>query len=458
MAKPADHVTFDSITDNPNIGDERNFVGIREAGSQNLWYDTMNVQAGKEYIVRMYVHNNAAANLKLVAKDVTAKVYLPTNTAKSLQVNGFIDSSNAKPTEVYDHAIFTSSQDFNLAYIKDSLIFENNVKTFSLPESIFTSTGAKLGYTSMDGNIPGCIQYAGYVSFKVKPQFAPTNTFSVSKQVSKHGANQWSESYKAQPGETVDYLIEYKNTGQTTQSDVVMRDKLPTDQTYVNGSTILYNASNRNGKQVSDNIANGTGINIGSYTAGSNAKMIFSAKVADQDKLPCGESKEINSANVNISGVSISDTAEVIVNKECKPIQPVFTCDSLSAKLISGTEYEFTGKATALNGAKIKNYMFDFGDKSNKTTIDSIVNHTYAEAEATYTAKLTVAFDVDGTEKTATSDACQVTIKAGHPPVTPPTTPSELPTTGAAADISAFLGLGSLITSIGYYRASRRRS
>jgi hypothetical protein len=73
MAHPADHITFDSITDNPNIGDERNFVGARDESNSNVWYDSIKVQEGHEYLVRMYVHNNAASNLNLVAQNVTAK-------------------------------------------------------------------------------------------------------------------------------------------------------------------------------------------------------------------------------------------------------------------------------------------------------------------------------------------------------------------------------------------------
>ena len=126
MAVPADHVTFNSITDNPNIGDERNFVGIREAGTNNQWTDNMTVENGKSYSVRMYVHNNAASNLNLVAQDVTAKFNLPTTTGKSIQVDGFIDSSNASPTEVFDSATFTNSSDFNLSYVSGSLKYENN--------------------------------------------------------------------------------------------------------------------------------------------------------------------------------------------------------------------------------------------------------------------------------------------------------------------------------------------
>lgn len=355
IEKPADHVTFNSITNDPNIGDERNFVGIRETGTTSKWSDDMTVQNGKEYTVRMYVHNNAAENLKLVAEGVTAKFNLPTTTGKSIRVDGFLDSSNASPTEVYDDATFKSDTDFNLSYVSGSLIYENNVSTFTLPESIFTSKGASLGYTKMDGKIPGCFQYAGYVSFTVKPQFAPTSKFTMSKMVSKHGDNKWVESYAAQPGETVDYLVEYKNTGDAQQDDVTIRDTLPAGITYVNGSTVYGNALHTAGIKASDNIANGVGINVGDYSAGANAWSIFSAKVPSVDQINCGINTLVNTAKVTTGGGSIEDTANVTVTKTCKE------------------------------------------------------------------------------------------------------TPPELPHTGAGEDIAAFLGIGALVTSFGYYRASRRK-
>lgn len=371
---PADHVTFNSIVNNPNIGDERNFVGIRETGTNTTWTDNMTVQAGKNYTVRMYVHNNAADNLNLVAQNVTAKFNLPTTTGKSIRVDGFLNSSNATPTEVYDDATFSSSSDFNLAYVSGSLKYENNyfgANGVALPESIFTSTGALLGYDKLDGKIPGCFQYAGYVTFTVKPQFAPTSKFTMSKMVSKHGANKWVESYAAQPGEVVDYLIQYKNVGETTQTDVTFRDTLPAGETYVTGSTVYGNTVYPNGTKASDNIANGTGINVGSYAPGANAWVIFSAKVAANDQLPaCGNNKLVNTAKVTTGGGSISDTADVTVSKTCK------------------------------------------------------VNE------------------------------CKPGIPVGDVRCTE--TPPELPHTGTGANIATFLGLGALVTSIGYYRASRR--
>ena len=558
MANPADHVTFNSITDNPNIGDERNFVGIRETGTSNLWSDDMTVQNGKEYTVRMYVHNNAAANLNLVAHNVNAKFNLPTTTGKSIQVNGFLNSSNSSPAEVYDHAIFSSTQDFNLAYVSGSLKYENNVSTFNLPESIFTSSGASLGYSSMNGNIPGCIQYAGYVSFTVKPQFAPTSSFTMSKMVSKHGANSWVKNYTATPGETVDYLIQYRNTGGTQQDGVTFRDTLPSGQTYVMGSTIYGNALHPSGTPASDNIANGTGINVGSYLPNGNAWSIFSATVASNAQLPtCGANTQINSAKVSTGGYSLDDTATVVVNKDCpptpvytcdaltatlvsgnqykfsgqatatggativgylynfgdgtsrsvtepmevthtypdvsatytarlsvtfrvdgtfrtvtsnactaqitivRPPTPVYTCDALTAELISGNQYRFNGRATAAGGATIENYTFDFGDGVTKTiTSPNDVLHTYANTGATYTAKLNVTFRINNEFQTTTSNACTVKITVSQPPVPPvvPVTPAELPKTGIGENFISLLGLGALVTSTGYYSASRRRT
>lgn len=379
MEVPAGHVTFNSITNNPNIGDERNFVGIREKNIPNVWFDKMNVEKGKEYVVRMYVHNNAAENLNLVAENVTASFNLPTETAKSIQVNGFINSTNATPTEVYDHATFTSNEIFNLAYIDGSLLYENNSVGknggVALSESIFTSTGVKLGYDKLDGKIQGCIQYSGYVSFRVKPQFVASSDYIVSKKVSKHDAFKFVESYTAKPGEIVDFLIDYENTGEIQHNDVIIRDVLPAGMTYIIGSTTYGNANFPEGVKAVDDITNTTGvtgINVGSYAPGANAWVVFSARVVDNDDLgTCGKNTLTNIVRISTDGQTKQDTANVTVEKHCKPDVPPVT-----------------------------------------------------------------------------------------PPVTPPTVKpvEKLPVTGTGDNITAFLGFGSLVTSLGYYLKSRRGS
>ena len=159
------------------VGDERYFVSASPYtgnASQNKWTDSTLVENGKEYVVRMYVHNNAAANLKLTAKDVKAYVVLPTTTGTEITVSGKITSSNADPVSVWDETTFKSKngEKFNLAYVDGTAKYYNNAGTFNLTTSVFTNKGTLLGYEKMDGNIPGCIQYSGYLTFHVKAQFA----------------------------------------------------------------------------------------------------------------------------------------------------------------------------------------------------------------------------------------------------------------------------------------------
>ena len=322
IENPADHVTFNSITNNPNIGDERNFVGIRESGTNTTWTDNMNVQKGKEYTVRVYVHNNAAANLNKVAENVTAKVNLPTTTAKSIQVDGLISSTNASPTQVWDQANFKSAEDFNLAYVAGSLKFENNAfgaAGTAIPESVFTNSGAKLGYDKLDGKIPGCFQYAGYLTFKVKPQFAPKPDFTMSKQVRKVGTTTWTKNVAVNPGDDVEYLITYSNTGEVKQDNVIVKDVLPKNVAYVPGTTKLKNMLNPSGKTVSDNVTK-DGINISNYEPKSTAYVWFTAKVGSKTELTCGTNTLVNTGVVQTGYGTKEDTANVVVNNgECKP-------------------------------------------------------------------------------------------------------------------------------------------
>jgi hypothetical protein len=107
------------------------------------------------------------------------------------------------------------------------------------------------------------------------------------------------------------------------------------------------------------------------------------------------------------------------------PPEPIYTCNDLTAKLVSGNEYKFSGKATAKNGASITGYEFNFGDNTEKTTSNpNDVLHTYKDKGATYTAKLSVKFDVKGEAKSVTSNACKVQITVSQTPTPTPPTPT----------------------------------
>lgn len=343
--EPADHVAFNSIVDAKNGIDERNFVVIKDAANtaEGGWQDEINVQPGKEYLVRMEVHNNAADNLKLTAENTRVKAHVPATTGKSVQIDGFVTTDNwgakkgtaGKYGEVWDQVVLKSGngQDFNLAYVADSAIMYNNhygQTGVKLANSIVEQAGAPVGYDELDGKIPGCFQYKAYVTFKVKPQFAGTNDFTVKKEVRKNGDadKTWKKSVAVKPGDTVDYRINYENTGTTLQDNVHVRDYLPAGMTYVAGSTKIANPTNPQYVATSDGITSGDGINIGGYPAGSNAYLLFSAKVGSAQDLKCGPNTLKNVARVTADGGYKEDEATVTVEGgECQP-EKVKACNT----------------------------------------------------------------------------------------------------------------------------------
>lgn len=328
MQSPADHVTFNSITNATNYGDERNFVTISQDGKS--WGDDITVANGQEYYVRIYVHNNAASNLNLVAQNVMARLAVPTQTANRIQVDGYVNSTNASPTSVWDQAVFhgANNASFKLDYVANSAYYKNAKGQFNLGDGIVGS-GAKLGYDKMDGNIPGCFEYSGAVFLKVK---AKTTDFNISKTVRKADTGSFTENATVNPGEKVDFQLYLKNTGGLNQTTVSIKDILPTGLTYVPDTTYVRDSQGL--RKVNDGITAG-GMTMGSYLPNGDVYVKFTAKVAANEALTvCGPNTLVNkmSATTAESGTK-TDTATVTVNKTCTPPEKVKACNLKTFKI-----------------------------------------------------------------------------------------------------------------------------
>lgn len=489
IEQPADHITFNSITNNPNFGDERNFVTVREKGA-GTWEDSKSVQPGKEYEVSIYVHNNASANLNLVAQNALAKATVPTTTGKSIDIQGFVNASNATPNEVYDHATLTSDQDFNLAYVNGSARYYNNVfgkygagAGTQLPDSIVTSTGAKLGYDKLDGNIPGCFQYAGVVVFTVKPQFAPGN-FTMQKTVKVAGTTGWKESVDVAPGTKIRYKLEFKNTGATKLNNVVIKDMLPKNISFVPGTVSIYNASNPNGALVKDgDKLVTTGISVGSYTGGgSNAIVNFDAIVAKADALACGVNKLHNIASATPeANTPKEDGADVTVTKECEQPKPVEACnlDTKKIETVDGSKIDnihYTKDLTKcaetpapkeITVCRLENKKYpvviketEF-DKTKYSTNPEDCKAPVETPKCEVPGKENLPVDSPDCTETPKTPMCTVPGKENMPADSKDCKPApaevtELPHTGIADGIFSLIGLGSLVGVTTAYIASRR--
>ena len=180
-SNPADHVCFNSMTDNPEIGNEANFVRVRKVGGQDKYDDNVIVEPGEEYEVFVYYHNNASAVLndgdhRGVAQNVRLKMnYISPiiTTGAAAIIRGTISASNALPKEVWDTAYLHANEDVGLHFIPNSTVLHN---TGSLNGSILNDDalfgkdgGTFIGYTkNYWGVIPGCNEFAGYVTFRLK--------------------------------------------------------------------------------------------------------------------------------------------------------------------------------------------------------------------------------------------------------------------------------------------------
>ena len=378
LEKPATYVTFNSITNNnKEVGDERYFVSASPytgQASQNVWTDRTEVENGKEYVVRMYVHNNMASKLpNNVAKDVKAYVILPTTTGTEITISGKISSSNANPTTVWDetHLKSKNGEKFNLAFKKGSAQYTNKAGTFKISDDVLTSKGALLGYDKMDGKIPGCIEYSGYLTFIVTAQFASKPDLGIQKEVKLLGTDTWSETVNAKAGDTVRYRIHVKNIGNTQIDNVRVRDILPTGLTYVKGSTTLANTNYPKGVTISDKIITDDGINIGSYSPNGDAWIYFNATVdkAVGDKCSKSTLRNVAQTTAGSSTGTKEDTADVTVDG--KTCNEGFTID----KKVKNAAGEYVENAD-LKAGDTAHYRIEFKNTGGSTLKNVVIKDT----------------------------------------------------------------------------------
>lgn len=322
-----DHVTFNSFTGVGNgVGDERDFFRGVQVGRDSVWSDPVNnVTQGAEVEGKIYIHNNADATLNDqsgnpgVAKNVTVKVALPTGSAQTQDATAYISADNAQPKQIFDTLTMTGANNgfFELAYVPGSAQLHKDGATTALSDNLVT-TGVNIG------DQKGCFSFVQEVTFKMKVNMP---RYTISKQVTTPGSTDWKETMTANPGDTVSWLVTFKNTGETELKSVKIVDEVPANLTVVPGTVKLVNGNYPNGYVYPDSAiqANGRQVNvdIGNYKPGILAYVTFRTKIADANALECGANNIVNKAFSTPQGYgAIWDTASVTVNKTCVNTPP----------------------------------------------------------------------------------------------------------------------------------------
>lgn len=167
-------LTFNSTSDNVNLGDERNFVAVKPDSNKQAggWLDSVEAQNNQVYLIRVYARLDGPQAHE--AKGTNLSVNLPTCTAHRVGVSATLSSLDAFPGQVWDGASFWSRRDFNLALVPDSgRLYSNAHPTPGLAFSVndlVTSKGILLGSKALDGIFEPGYEHDVYVTFLVRAQ------------------------------------------------------------------------------------------------------------------------------------------------------------------------------------------------------------------------------------------------------------------------------------------------
>lgn len=313
---PAPYATFNSITNNPQLGDERNFVRVREVVDGNSFGDEVTVEPGKTYEVYIYYHNNADAHevgktAIGIADNVKMKSSFPATVkgGERATVTGTITADDTDPLSVWDGAYLNPTQDLYLRYVPGTATIHNGGTLNGQPigPDYLFGDGATLGYNKFSGILPGCNEYAGFVTYQI---FADAPGFDISKSVV-------GDSTTVDPGDVVTFKVRYDNTGTMNQANVVIKDVLPELLQYVPGSSKLYNNNNPDGIAVNDDIITDNGMNIGNYAGGTGwAEVTYQVLVKEESK--CGD-VITNDAIVSTSDGNKHANLSLTVKGDCTP-------------------------------------------------------------------------------------------------------------------------------------------
>lgn len=322
---------FNSYINNPNYGDERNFVTALPVGANihGAWNSNeLTVEDGKEYTIRAYIHNDNPNDTNAIAKNVRVAFNIPVGSSTAIEVGGYINSDNANATQVFDNVILKSNNDraFHIEYVSGSAMVyaKDDLNGSPLPDDVVTKA-ASAGGASI-GDIAGCFKHTKIVTIKVKVSY---DNFTVDKTMRLAGTNDdFVEDLDVKVGDKVEFKIHYKNiilqsgnaaTNEANiQKNVMIRDILPNNMVYVPNTTRLYNATYQNGTLVTpDGDLFTNAINIGSYGPQSNGYVFFVAEVVDKS-LECGDNALVNWAQATVGNEVHQDRAIAHTTKVCE--------------------------------------------------------------------------------------------------------------------------------------------
>jgi len=315
---------------------------LRGAKSSDAgWTDPVSASIGSRVAVLFYYHNGIVGS---TAHHTKLRVDLPMEQSNQLVLNSFLWSQETQyitNTVVNGSIVGRSGLTINLPtsgrveYVAGSTKwFPNGTQTGTpVPDGIVSASGLDIG------DINGCWQYAGYVSFLV--DIKGEAKLVMDKKVAHPSDATWQDEIMAWNGEEVVYHLGIRNEGDIDATSVTVKDQLPSYMSYVSNTTKLFTKDYPNGTPLSDTIFS-TGVSLPPIGPGQDNVIYITYRTKIASAIPsniCGALALNNVAKVYMAGVEQDmDQAKVTVRCQERKL-------SIEKKVKSGTSWVDTNQA-----------------------------------------------------------------------------------------------------------------
>jgi len=293
----------------------------------------------------------------------------------------------------------------------------------------------------------------------------------INKTVAVKGTNTYTKDVTVKAGTRVIYKIDVTSNGTESANNVIVKDVLPANVTFVPG-TLTRGATTTTSAQAAA-FFSAAGVNIGSVAVGQTITFRFEAVIGEASTaMSCAKQVLTNTGTVAATEVPATNSTAV-VNKECMPVttQVPPVCNSFDIKAGDNRTITVTKFEQTANDAKFVNAVINWDvNKTNDsspaiTDVNKVVGqtHQYA-ADGTYLVGVTITYTLNGKTITSNGPECQkqVTFTTKTPPVVTSTTPATpvkpvaLVAAGPASTIATFVAVAA-VAGGAYYWSLRRR-
>jgi len=238
-----------------------------------VWGFPVSADAGDLLTFYVYYHNSTNNS---TAANTTLRVAMPSGQSTYQNVVAYLwadNATNATTANPFNQTLpvnLTSSQ--TLQYVAGSARwFPNQADWRTAAATAFPNNqnGDQLFSSGINvGNVQGCWEYSSAIVFQARVGNQQTNTETRSLSIDKtvrnttSGQGSYADFINASNNDRLMWQIRIQNTGNTTLNNVFVYDTLPSNLSYVSGSTRV------EGAYTADGVTSG-GINIGSLSTGT---------------------------------------------------------------------------------------------------------------------------------------------------------------------------------------------